>query len=103
MRSHLLPSLLPFIGVAIATMHNFTTLETSSAKGVLTVTINNKASNVNLIGQRVLAEIDTLMDEVKDDTETKVVVFQSGNPTFFSAHYDFIPRESKSTIYSIKH
>ncbi|CEJ82423.1 hypothetical protein VHEMI02487 [[Torrubiella] hemipterigena] len=94
MRSHLLPSLLPFIGVTIATMHNFTTLETSSAKGVLTVTINNKASKVNLIGQRVLAEIETLMDEVKDDAETKIVVFQSGNPTFFSAHYDFIPRET---------
>lgn len=75
-------------------MEKFTTIETSQSKGVLTVTINNKASNVNLIGQRVLSELDAVISAVKDDANTKVVVFQSGNPTFFSAHYDFIPRAS---------
>lgn len=77
---------------------NYTSLAKSLSNGVLTVTINNTASNVNLVGQRALFEIDQVVTSVRNDPAVKVVIFQSGNPAFFSAHYDFLPRKGRVYI-----
>ncbi|KAJ5781971.1 uncharacterized protein N7518_010454 [Penicillium psychrosexuale] len=39
----------------------------------------------------VIVELNQLVTSLQDDTSVKVVVFNSGNPTFFSAHFDLIP------------
>jgi hypothetical protein len=59
---------------------------------ILNVVIQNNASNVNLMSEIVILELNQLVTSLQNDTSTKVVLFKSGNPTFFAAHFDVIPR-----------
>lgn len=43
---------------------------------------------INLYDPEMFAELNVLMDTIDADAELKVVVFESGNPDYFVAHYD---------------
>ena len=55
----------------------FTTFKTEQNEGILTVTFDFGAVNVQ--GQEMLADLNSLAMRLERDRETKVVVFQSGN------------------------
>ncbi|MEM6471573.1 MAG: enoyl-CoA hydratase/isomerase family protein [Planctomycetota bacterium] len=55
-------------------------------EGVLTVTIDFPP--VNLQGQQMLADLNTLCLRLERDREVKVVVFQSAHPEIWVCHYD---------------
>jgi enoyl-CoA hydratase/carnithine racemase len=69
----------------------YATLLTSQSGSILTVTLNNNASIVNLIDDQVLVDLDRLVTSLQNNNATKVVLFQSLNPNFFAAHYDITP------------
>ncbi|KAL7941354.1 ClpP/crotonase [Trichoderma barbatum] len=79
--------------LATTELHNqgFKTLQTSRSGPILTVTIDNNASNVNLISLIVLDDLDRLVTALQNDSATKVVLFQSKNRDFFAAHLDVTP------------
>jgi enoyl-CoA hydratase/carnithine racemase len=64
----------------------FTTFKADSNEGVLTVTIDFPP--VNLQGQEMLADLNTLALRLERDREIKVVVFQSAHPEIWVCHYD---------------
>ncbi|KAI5460732.1 enoyl-CoA hydratase/isomerase family protein [Mariannaea sp. PMI_226] len=80
---------------------NYKTLQTSQDGATLTVTINNKASNVNLMSEIVIIELDHLVTSLQNDTSVKVVLFKSGNPNFFSAHFDLIQRPGNNVFFNV--
>ena len=65
---------------------NYTTFNTSQSNGVLTVTFDFPPVNVQ--GQEMLADLNSLAMRLERDRETKVVVFQSANPEVWVCHYD---------------
>ncbi|WBL74097.1 enoyl-CoA hydratase/isomerase family protein [Serratia liquefaciens] len=65
---------------------DFSKLSLSHAKGVLTVTLNNPP--VNVLDVALMSEISRLLRAVRDDPDTRVLVFQSADPEFFIAHVD---------------
>lgn len=65
---------------------NFTTLTTKTDGGVMTVTLNN--GEVNVMSAIMASEIFSLVGQLAMNSEIKVVVFESGNPDFFIAHFD---------------
>ncbi|KAK5992010.1 3-hydroxypropionyl-coenzyme A dehydratase [Cladobotryum mycophilum] len=74
------------------TQSNYTTLQTTKNGDILTVTLNNTITPVNLYSQIMGFELDHLVTSLQTDTLTKVVIFRSANPKFFIAHFDVIPR-----------
>ncbi len=64
----------------------FTTFKTEQNEGILTVTFDFGAVNVQ--GQEMLADLNSLAMRLERDRETKVVVFQSANPEVWVCHYD---------------
>ncbi|MEM9301680.1 MAG: enoyl-CoA hydratase/isomerase family protein, partial [Pseudomonadota bacterium] len=64
----------------------FTTFKTASDRGVLTVTFD--FGPVNVQGQEMLADLNSLAMRLERDRETKVVVFESANPEIWVCHYD---------------
>ncbi|KAH8806135.1 ClpP/crotonase-like domain-containing protein, partial [Xylogone sp. PMI_703] len=50
------------------------------------------ATPVNLFSEIMQFELDQLVNSLQSDNSTKVVIFRSGNPQFFIAHYDVISR-----------
>ena len=56
----------------------FTTFSTEQSEGILTVTFDFGAVNVQ--GQEMLADLNSLAMRLERDRNTKVVVFQSANP-----------------------
>ena len=64
----------------------FTTFTTEQADGVLTVTFDFPPVNVQ--GQAMLADLNSLAMRLERDRETKVVVFQSAHPEIWVCHYD---------------
>ena len=62
------------------------TLSITSHGGIATVTINNPP--VNVITIDLINEINAFVLSLKDDRDTKVVVFKSLHETFFLAHLD---------------
>lgn len=64
----------------------FTTFTTRQEDGVLWVTIDFPP--VNLQGQEMLADLNTLALRLERDRKVKVVVFQSANPDVWVCHYD---------------
>lgn len=64
----------------------FTTFSTSRNDGILTVTFD--FGTVNVQGQEMLADLNSLAMRLERDRETKVVVFQSANPEIWVCHYD---------------
>ncbi len=65
---------------------NFTTFKAEANDGVLWVTIDFPP--VNLQGQEMLADLNTLCLRLERDREVKVVVFQSAHPEIWVCHYD---------------
>ncbi|GAB5404861.1 MAG: enoyl-CoA hydratase/isomerase family protein [Aureliella sp.] len=64
----------------------FKTFTTRLKAGVLTVTIDYPP--VNLQGQEMLADLNTLCLRLERDQEVRVVVFQSAHPEIWVCHYD---------------
>ena len=65
---------------------DFSKLRLSHAHGVLTVTIDNPP--VNVLDVALMSEMSRLLLSVRDDPDTRVLVFQSADPEFFIAHVD---------------
>ncbi|MEM7144878.1 MAG: enoyl-CoA hydratase/isomerase family protein [Verrucomicrobiota bacterium] len=68
------------------TYDGYTTFKATQNDGILTVTIDFPP--VNLQGQEMLADLNTLAMRLERDRETKVVVFQSAHPEIWVCHYD---------------
>jgi enoyl-CoA hydratase/carnithine racemase len=54
--------------------------------GLWSITFNNPP--INMFVPTTITELRALMAELEGDTSVKVVVFQSANPEFFTAHLD---------------
>jgi len=61
-------------------------LTITSDDGVTNVVINNPPANILTID--LINEVNAFVLSLKDDRDTKVVVFKSSNDKFFSAHLD---------------
>ncbi|MFL1552154.1 enoyl-CoA hydratase/isomerase family protein [Pseudomonas sp. D47] len=61
-------------------------LHISNANGVTTITINNPP--VNVLDVSLMGEIQRFLLRARDDTNSRVLVFQSADPEFFIAHVD---------------
>ena len=68
------------------TYDGYTTFTAEKADGILTVTIDYPP--VNLQGQEMLADLNTLALRLERDREVKVVIFQSAHPEIWVCHYD---------------
>lgn len=64
----------------------FTTFSTQQDGGILTVTFD--FGTVNVQGQEMLADLNSLAMRLERDRNTKVVIFQSANPEIWVCHYD---------------
>jgi enoyl-CoA hydratase/carnithine racemase len=65
---------------------DFSKLSLSHANGVLTIAIDNPP--VNVLDVALMSEMSRLLLSVRDDPDTRVLVFQSADPEFFIAHVD---------------
>ena len=65
---------------------SFTTFTAEKNNGLLTVTFDYPPVNVQ--GQTMLADLNSLAMRLERDRKTKVVVFQSANPEIWVCHYD---------------
>ncbi|MEM1082158.1 MAG: enoyl-CoA hydratase/isomerase family protein, partial [Pseudomonadota bacterium] len=65
---------------------DFTTFTTEQRDGILYVTFNY--GTVNVQGQAMLADLNSLAMRLERDRTTKVVIFQSANPEIWVCHYD---------------
>ncbi|MEO0393287.1 MAG: enoyl-CoA hydratase/isomerase family protein [Pseudomonadota bacterium] len=65
---------------------NFQTFDVKVDGAIATVTFN--FGSVNVQGQEMLADLNSLAMRLERDSETKVVVFQSANPEIWVCHYD---------------
>ena len=65
---------------------NFQTFDVKVENAIATVTFN--FGSVNVQGQEMLADLNSLAMRLERDRETKVVVFQSANPEIWVCHYD---------------
>jgi len=65
---------------------NFTKLSISRREGVATVTISNPP--VNVLDVPLMGEMRSFLSSVRDDPQTRVIVFESADPDFFIAHVD---------------
>ncbi|KAM0518894.1 hypothetical protein ACHAPE_003884 [Trichoderma viride] len=63
---------------------SFETLALDKDGAVLTVTINNTNSAINVFRHETVVEISELVTLLQNDNSTKVVIFKSGNAEFFS-------------------
>lgn len=64
----------------------FTTFEAKKEGAILTVTFD--FGPVNVQGQEMLADLNSLAMRLERDRSTKVVVFDSANPEIWVCHYD---------------
>ena len=64
----------------------YTTFTATQSDGVLTVTFDFPP--VNLQGQEMLADLNSLAMRLERDRQVKVVVFQSAHPEIWICHYD---------------
>lgn len=64
----------------------FTTFKAIQNDAILTVTFD--FGPVNVQGQEMLADLNSLAMRLERDRNTKVVVFQSANPEIWVCHYD---------------
>ncbi|MBK1792071.1 enoyl-CoA hydratase-related protein [Persicirhabdus sediminis] len=65
---------------------NYTTFKVTQDGAILTVTFDY--GTVNVQGQEMLADLNSLAMRLERDRETKVVIFQSANPEIWVCHYD---------------
>jgi len=64
----------------------FTTFKVKQKDGIATVTFD--FGTVNVQGQDMLADLNSLAMRLERDRETKVVIFQFANPEIWVCHYD---------------
>ncbi len=86
---------------------NYKTFTAEVEDGILTITFDNPPVNIQDIP--MLDDLSCLVDQLEDDREVKVVVFQSAHPEIFVAHADVhflkdmstkaVPRESVDLLY----
>ncbi|WP_234999434.1 enoyl-CoA hydratase/isomerase family protein [Roseovarius albus] len=74
------------IRIAAMKYENFTTFDVVVKDAIATVTFD--FGTVNVQGQEMLADLNSLAMRLERDRETKVVVFQSANPEIWVCHYD---------------
>ena len=65
---------------------NFQTFDVKVENAIATVTFN--FGSVNVQGQEMLADLNSLAMRLERDRDTRVVVFQSANPEIWVCHYD---------------
>ncbi len=65
---------------------NFQTFDVKVENAIATVTFD--FGTVNVQGQEMLADLNSLAMRLERDRETKVVIFQSANPEIWVCHYD---------------
>ena len=65
---------------------NFSTFDVKVEDAIATVTFD--FGTVNVQGQEMLADLNSLAMRLEMDREVKVVVFESGNPEVWVCHYD---------------
>lgn len=65
---------------------DFGRLRISHANGVATITIDNPP--VNVLDVALMGEVRRLLLSLRDDPDTRVLIFQSADPEFFIAHVD---------------
>ena len=65
---------------------NFTTFSVDVKDAIATVTFDY--GSVNIQGQEMLADLNSLAMRLERDRDTKVVIFQSAHPEIWVAHYD---------------
>ena len=65
---------------------NFTTFTVAINEAIATVTFDYKT--VNIQGQDMLADLNTLAMKLERDRSLKVVIFQSATPEIWVSHYD---------------
>jgi len=65
---------------------DFKRLRISRADGIATITIDNPP--VNVLDVPLMNEIRSFLLSVRNDPDTRVLVFQSADPEFFIAHVD---------------
>lgn len=75
---------------------NFQTFKAEQREGILTVTFD--FGSVNVQGQEMLADLNSLAMRLERDKNTKVVVFQSANPEIWVCHYDTELLKDMSTV-----
>lgn len=68
------------------TIPTYSTLHIEHDQGVATVSINNPP--VNVLDVALMSDIRAFLTQVRDDPQTRVIVFQSADPEFFIAHVD---------------
>ncbi|WP_282607160.1 enoyl-CoA hydratase/isomerase family protein [Pelagibius sp. Alg239-R121] len=61
-------------------------LHITTEDGIKTVVIDNPPANIWTVG--VIGEMNSFFYSLKQDRETKAIVFKSANPLFFVAHLD---------------
>ncbi|GAA3594128.1 enoyl-CoA hydratase/isomerase family protein [Kineosporia mesophila] len=66
--------------------HTWTGLRVTVADGVATVTLDHPP--LNLMDGVLLPSLRGFVHQVRDDADVRVIVFQSADPEFFSAHGD---------------
>ncbi|MFJ4845597.1 MULTISPECIES: enoyl-CoA hydratase/isomerase family protein [unclassified Streptomyces] len=64
----------------------YSTITAEPRNGVLWATIGNPP--INLIDERFVADLISLLDDTDKDGDVRVVVFRSGDPDFFIPHVD---------------
>ena len=74
----------------------YTTFKTEWKTGILTVTFDYPPVNVQ--GQAMLADLNSLAMRLERDRTTKVVVFQSAHPEIWVCHYDTNLLKEMSTV-----
>jgi enoyl-CoA hydratase/carnithine racemase len=65
---------------------NFQTFDVQVENAIATVTFD--FGTVNVQGQEMLADLNSLAMRLERDRDTKVVIFQSANPEIWVCHYD---------------
>ncbi|GJC87252.1 short-chain-enoyl-CoA hydratase [Colletotrichum liriopes] len=66
----------------------YTVLKTSQNGSILTVTFSNPSSPINIWNQDTQDNLIDLVSRLQEDNRTKVVIFNSDVPRFFTAHLD---------------
>ena len=63
---------------------------------VARVTIDNPP--VNVLGHRLIAELEALLSHLAQEDDVRVIVFDSANPDFFIAHVDMTLGEDQEAV-----
>ena len=75
------------MGSAAPSLRNYGTITTKPvADGVIRATINNPP--INLLDERLATNLVSLLRDLKDSKDVKVVIFDSAIPEYFIAHID---------------